>query len=140
MQDAKPVNTPGEDEKPWKEAEGEEKLEKREGTNFRAFAARANYLALDRLDIQFAVKELCRGMANPSRADVGKPRRLARYLRGRPRLVLECKYQEELDAIDVYSDSDWAGCWRTAKSTSGGVIMRGGHYVKSWSTRKRTSH
>ena len=32
---------------------------------FRALAARANYLALDRPDIQFAVKEVARRMATP---------------------------------------------------------------------------
>ena len=32
-----------------------------------------------------------------------------------------------------YSDSDWAGCRTTGKSTSGGVVMIGGHFVKGWS-------
>ena len=36
-----------------------------------------------------------------------------------------------------YSDSDWAGCRRTAKSTSGGVLMRGGHYLRSWSSTQK---
>ena len=33
-----------------------------EATNFRGLSARANYLALDRADIQFAVKEVARRM------------------------------------------------------------------------------
>ena len=42
--------------------------------------------------------------------------------------------------MSTYSDSDWAGCKRTARSTSGGVIMRGGHFLKSWSsTQKRVT-
>ena len=32
-----------------------------------------------------------------------------------------------------YSDSDWAGDRKTGKSTSGGVVMRGLHLIKSWS-------
>ena len=32
--------------------------------------ARANYLALDRPDIQYAVKEMCREMSNPTRGDL----------------------------------------------------------------------
>jgi hypothetical protein len=32
-----------------------------------------------------------------------------------------------------FSDSDWAGCRKTAKSTSGGVIVRGTHFLKGWS-------
>ena len=32
-----------------------------------------------------------------------------------------------------YSDSDWAGCRVTGKSTSGGVVMIGTHLIKVWS-------
>ena len=32
-----------------------------------------------------------------------------------------------------YSDSDWAGCRVTGKSTSGGVVMAGSHFLKGWS-------
>ena len=112
-------------------------LSGREATGFRALAARANYLALDRPDIQYSVKEICRGVANPARADLLKLRRLARYLVGRPRLVAHYRFQEEVEELRVYSDSDWAGCRRTAKSTSGGVIMRGGHYIKSWASTQK---
>ena len=31
-----------------------------------------------------------------------------------------------------YSDSDWAGCRITGKSTSGGVVMIGTHFIKGW--------
>ena len=34
-------------------------------SKFRAHAARANYLAADRPDLQFAAKEVCRDMATP---------------------------------------------------------------------------
>ena len=40
---------------------------------------------------------------------------------------------EELD-IETYSDSDWAGCRTTGKSTSGGTVMIGEHYIKGWSS------
>jgi hypothetical protein len=39
-----------------------------------------------------------------------------------------------VDAIDVYTDTDWAGCPRTRKSTSGGCVLMGSHALKSWST------
>ena len=35
--------------------------------------------------------------------------------------------------MGLYTDSDWGGCRRTRKSTTGGVIMRGPHCIKSWS-------
>ena len=43
--------------------------------------ARANYLAVDRGDIAFCVKELARRMSSPSRQDWERLQRLARYLR-----------------------------------------------------------
>ena len=36
------------------------------------------------------------------------------------------------------TDSDWAGCVKTRKSTSGGVVMRGVHTIKHWSTTQST--
>ena len=37
-----------------------------------------------------------------------------------------------MDEITVYSDSDWAGERESGRSTSGGVIMIGEHWIKSW--------
>ena len=34
----------------------------------------------------------------------------------------------------MWTDTDYAGCAKTRKSTSGGVIMIGGHMIKSWSS------
>ncbi len=50
-----------------------------------------------------------------------------------PRLVYLYPWQE-IDAIDVYVDTDWAGCARTRKSTSGGCVMFGRHMIKSLSS------
>ena len=44
-----------------------------------------------------------------------------------------CGWQTESEALSGYSDSDWAGCNVSGKSTSGGIIMRGSHLIKSWS-------
>ena len=35
--------------------------------------------------------------------------------------------------ITGYSDSDWAGCRVTGKSTSGGALTIGSHLIKAWS-------
>jgi hypothetical protein len=135
--EAKPVQTPGEDVKPWLEKEEEEELKAQEAGEYRALAARANYLALDRSDVQYPVKELCRGMARPTRGDKRKLKRLARYLVGQPRVVWQFPFQGRQEEITGFSDSDWAGCRRTAKSTSGGALMIGRHCVKSWSSTQK---
>jgi hypothetical protein len=45
------------------------------------------------------------------------------------------KYQwQRVDMIDVYTDTDWAGCPRTRKSTSGGCVILGSHTIKTWSS------
>eukprot|EP00974_Lingulodinium_polyedra_P056564 5439607-Lingulodinium_polyedra.AAC.1 len=36
------------------------------------------------------------------------------------------------------TDSDWAGCPRTRKSTTGGIIARGWRVLKQWSTTQAT--
>ena len=62
----------------------------------------------------------------------GALKRLSRYLRARPRMVFSYERQSA-DGIEVYTDTDWAGCPRTRKSTSGGCLMVGRHLIKAWS-------
>ena len=40
--------------------------------------------------------------------------------------------------VDCYSDTDWAGCPKTRKSTSGGVILLGEHILKTYSSTQPT--
>ena len=102
-------------------AKDDHELSPEVATEFRGLAARANYLSLDRVDIQFATKEICRDMASPKASSLSKMKRLARYLLGAPRQTIMFQpCLEEFPEMLVYSDSDWAGCLRTRKSTSGG--------------------
>ena len=73
---------PGGEEKMLEEEEKSVELVGPEATRFRAVAARANYLAADRPDIQYSVKEICRKMAKPVSGDWQKLVRLGRYLKG----------------------------------------------------------
>ena len=102
-------------------------------TMFRAIAARANYLAQDRIDLQFAAKEVCRFMSSPTESSQVALKRLGRYLLGHKRMIYTYPFQRA-DCIDVYSDTDWSGCPRTRKSTSGGCIMIGKHCLRTWSS------
>ena len=62
-QDSKAINSPAVREE---ERGGDEKLGAAEARRFRGMAARLNYLGQDRSDIQYATKEICTGMANPT--------------------------------------------------------------------------
>ena len=127
-----PMGTPGV-KSTFQDHDADEGLEKSLHTPFRGSAARSNYLSADRVDLQFAGKEVCRSMSEPTKLSWKALKRIGRYFCGRPRLVYVYRRQE-IQAIDVYVDTDWAGCVRTRKSTSGGVVMLGRHCIKHWSS------
>ena len=132
LEGANSVATPGIKETSAQIAEDKE-LDKSLHTAFRASAARANYLAADRPDVQFPAKEVCRWMSSPTVSAWAALKRLVRYLVGLPRLVFRY-VDQQVSSIDAYADTDWAGCARTRKSTSGGCIMLGHHALKTWSS------
>ena len=100
---------------------------------FRGHAARGNYLSSDRVDLQYAAKEICRFMSSPTETSAGALKRMGRYLLDHKRLVYTYPWQEA-SGIDVYSDTDWSGCPRTRRSTSGGCVMFGKHVIRTWSS------
>ena len=110
--------------------EGSEMLTGTAMKTFQTQAARANYLCLDRPDIGFATKECMRRLSAPTQADMVAPKKLGRYLRGRPRVVSVFKYCQDPCTLVIEGDSDHAGCTRTRKSTTGGVIRWGTHTLK----------
>ena len=55
-------------------------LGRQESINFLSLAARANFMTLDRADIQYSVREICRRMAKPCKGDWDGLKHLARYL------------------------------------------------------------
>jgi hypothetical protein len=132
LEGCKPTATPGV-RASFEEVESDAELPKEQHSAFRGAAARGNYLAADRLDCQFACKEICRAMATPTRHGWGALRRMCRYLAGLPRLVYRFERQT-VDAVDCYTDTDWAGCPKTRRSTSGGCILLGSHTIKHWSS------
>ena len=94
-----------------------------QSTTFRALAARANYLALDRPDVAYAAKELCRSFARPTSKDVESLRRLVRYRVHAPRIAYRYAFEKPCDKITVCVDTDFAGCVKTRRSTSGGMVF-----------------
>ena len=93
---------------------------------------------MDRPDIAYAAKELCRHFAHPTRAGVEALKRTARFLVGLPRVVWIFPFQRMTDAMNVYVDTDFGGCQTTRRSTSGGIAMRGRHPLKHWSLTQTT--
>ena len=77
-------------------------------------------------------------MSKPTEMDMARLKRLGRYLVGHPRLVQSFKRQPCTAYLDVWVDTDYAGCLRTRRSTNGGVVTIGNHVVKHWSTTQNT--
>ena len=113
-------------------------LDAEEARLYRGVAARCNYLAQDRIDVQYSCKECSRRMANPRQGDWAALKRIGRYLKGAPRLIQSFRWQTLPRSVDVFTDSDWAGCRATCRSTSGGVARLGSHALKSWSSTQAT--
>ena len=130
------VATPGLKPLP-QQIEAEEVLPPSEQTEYRGLAARANYVSADRVDLQYSSKECCRFMSAPGTLAQGALKRLGRYVLKHKRLVYKYPWQEATH-IDVYGDTDWAGCPRTRKSTSGGALMIGAHTIRTYSSTQTT--
>ena len=72
--------------------------------------------------MQYAVIELSRGMASPTSSNVKALTRLGGYLIGRTSCVLRFERH-----------TDHARCFKTRRSTIGGILKVGQQLIKSWS-------
>ena len=95
VQKCSPVVTPGTKMSLLPE-EDDPLLKPEHATKFRRVVARANFLAQDRMDIQYATKEAARGIANPRQSHYEKLLRLAKYLLGRKRYVIKYAYPKPM--------------------------------------------
>ena len=136
LQGAKGVKTLGEVNKTTEVDETATMLNKFDSTRFRALSARASFLSSYCVDIQYSVKDLCREVSQQSQGAWSNFKRMTTYQIHTPRAVWTFGCQEE-ENQEVFSDSQWAGCGSTARSTSGGVIVRGSHCLKRWSNTQK---
>ena len=133
MLESNAVATPCVEEQRREEEDGEEQvLQGEEATRYRAVVARVNYLSQDRADIRYSTMRLCSRMSSPTPRDMEKLKRMARYLKGRPRMPALFAWQSRHSKIIAFTDNDWAGDKVTRRSVSGGVVMLGGHVLKTW--------
>ena len=89
-----------------------------------------------RPDIAFAVGILGRYQSNPGMDHWRAAKKVMRYLQGTKHYMLMYERTHDLEVIG-YSDSDFAGCVDSRKSTSGYIFMFAGGAV-SWRSAKQT--
>ena len=65
-----------------------------------------NYMSSDRSDVQYAEKEQCREIANPSRGSWKSLQKLCRKMKGFQTVTCTMQAWESVDVVSV--DSDWA--------------------------------
>ena len=133
MVGSKGLSAPGNDEDEKDEEDSSELFTGADVTLFRGLAARLNYLSMDRPDLQYAAKEVCREMSKPVKASLKNLFRIGGHLIDHPRLIWNFMYQDCLTHLTISVDANWAGCRRTRKSTSGGTAKVGRHLLKTWS-------
>ena len=105
---------------------------------FRSCLMRISYLAQDRPDISEAVKSLAQRMRDPKPSDLTALKHLARYLKGKPTTSIIYPSQALTGRIMVHVDTDFAGCLRSRKSTTGHVARLGHHVIHHGSNLQST--
>ena len=104
-------------------------MNKEDARGYRRGAARLNYMAQDRPDVCVSAKLLSRSMANPRVGDEKLLKKVGRYLVRHPVCEIIYGWQEMPSEVTVGTDSDWAGCKRTRRSTSGIALHLGKHLL-----------
>ena len=94
---------------------------------------KANYLAMDKLDVQWAVRRCAKAMADPKPAGWERIKRVARYLKGRPELKNCMYFSQKSPKLKVQTDGGWAGKEEGRNPIAGGSIYVDGNWIRSWS-------
>ena len=117
------------------------KMSSNDATRYRELVGRLIYISrCTRPDISYAVGVLARFMQSPTEKHWQWGKRVLRYLKGTLHLVLRFIVEgigEDMTVVG-YSDSDWAGCLSTRKSTSGQVFMLG-QCALSWKSGRQAT-
>ena len=129
---AKSVVTPAVRAKP--EGNDNDPLAEAEVRDYRSTCMRIAFLAQDLPHLLYASKEIARKMQKPTRGAYTAMKRIGRFLKGAPRCVQTYHMQDPCGELVVLSDSDFAGCMETRKSTSACFLYHGEHLIRATSS------
>ena len=134
MQDSKPVSTPMEPglQLVRSTSEPDEQLR----TQYQSAVGGLLFIMLaTRPDIAAAVGIVSQYMSNPTEQHWSAVKRIFRYLRGSATLGIQLGSSKTPQKLQCYSDSDWARCLDTRRSTTGYLTLLGGPI--SWQSKKQ---
>lgn len=117
-------------------------LDENKAALYRSIVGALLYAAnITRIDIAYAVGQLCRHTANPCTHHIEAARRVLRYVRDTPELCLifgRNKSNFSDCRLDVYCDADWGSDRYDGKSNTGCVVRFNGD-VMNWVSKKQSS-
>jgi hypothetical protein len=99
-----------------------------DSTHFRSLTGALQYLMFTRLDITYAVQQICLHMHDPQEPDLTAMKRTLCYLWGTLDYGLLLRRSTSSELM-VYNDVDWAGCLDTCQSTSGHAVFLGTNFI-----------
>ena len=105
-------------------------------TEYMSLAGALQYLTLTRLEIAYAVQQVCLFMHDPREPHLALVKRILRYIKGTLHTGLHIG-ATPVDSLTAYSDADWAGCPDSRHSTSGYCVFLGDNLI-SWSSKRQT--
>nr|GEW87083.1 ribonuclease H-like domain-containing protein [Tanacetum cinerariifolium] len=98
-------------------------------------AGSLQYLTFTRLDLSYAVQQLCLYMHEPQELHLNSMKCDLCYLRGTTDLGLQLFWSTTSQLI-AYSDADWAGCLATRRSTYGYCVFLSDNLL-TWSSKRQ---
>ena len=110
----------------------------------RRMVGKLQWLCPVRPDLNYSVKELARALSAPTKVHVTRLKHLCRYLKGTKNVYFRIlpdfpnSMVSRMVEIDVFVDSDWAGCRESRKSTSGYLVSISGTFI-SHASKTQTS-
>jgi hypothetical protein len=107
-----------------------------DASQFQSITGALQYLMFTRPDIAYAVQQICLHMHDPREPHLTAMNRILHYLHGTPDFDLRLRRSSSSDLV-VHTDTNWAGCPDTRRSTSGYAVFLGDNLV-SWSAKRQT--
>ncbi|KAK9214397.1 hypothetical protein WN944_006389 [Citrus x changshan-huyou] len=105
-------------------------------THYRSLVGSLQYLTFTRPDITHAVNKVCQHFQSLTKQDLKAITRILRYLKGTLDFGLRFLEQSS-NQLYAFSDSDWAGCLETRRSTTGFCVYLGANLI-SWCSKKQS--
>ena len=100
-----------------------EPLDQVQHSRERSQVARCLFFSQDRAVITFIANELCQKMSNPTQHSLAQLKRLVRCLKREREWEHILNFGIMVEELTTFSDSDWAGCKETRKTSSAGVTL-----------------